>query len=90
VGSSHFIEYAIAALGALQVWSAYRRDPRTALQHYRAALALGATKTVPELFEAAGATFAFDPGTLQQAVHVLMQAIEEWETISQSSCEAEM
>lgn len=81
----YFIEYAIAALGALQVWSAYRRDPRTALQHYRAALALGATKTVPELFEAAGATFAFDPGTLQQAVHVLMQAIEEWETSSQSS-----
>lgn len=76
----YFIEYAIAALGALQVWSNYRRDPRTALQQYRAALALGATKTLPELFVAAGATFAFDRGTLQKAVHVLMQAIEEGET----------
>lgn len=41
----YYIEYAIAALGALQIWNNYRQDPRTALQQYRSALALGATKT---------------------------------------------
>jgi oligoendopeptidase F len=75
----YYIEYAIAALGALQVWNNYRQDPRTALQQYRSALALGATKTVPELFAAAGATFAFDTTTLQSTIHAFMQAIEEWE-----------
>lgn len=75
----YYIEYAIAALGALQIWNNYRHDPRTALQQYRSALALGATRTVPELFAAAGATFAFDPITLQSAIHALMQTIEEWE-----------
>ena len=76
----YYIEYAIAALGALQVWRNYRRDPGIALQQYRSALSLGATKTVPELFAAAGATFAFDAVALQSAVQKLMQAIEEWET----------
>ncbi len=75
----YYIEYAIAALGALQIWHNYRQDPRTALQQYRSALALGATKTVPELFAAAGATFAFDTTTFQSTIHALMQAIEEWE-----------
>ncbi len=75
----YFIEYAIAALGALQVWNNYRRDPHAAMQQYRSALALGATKTVPELFAAAGATFAFDRTMLQSTMHVLMQAIEERE-----------
>jgi oligoendopeptidase F len=73
------IEYAIAALGALQIWTNYRQDPPTALQQYRSALALGATKTVPELFAAAGATFAFDTTTLQSTIHALMQTIEKWE-----------
>ena len=76
----YYIEYAIAALGALQVWDNYRHDPHTALQQYRSALALGATKTVPELFAAAGATFAFDTPTLQSTLHALMQTIEEWES----------
>jgi oligoendopeptidase F len=76
----YYIEYALAALGALQIWNNYRHDPRTALPQYRSALALGATKTVPELFAAAGATFAFDTGTLQSAIHALMQTIEEWES----------
>ncbi|GHO78286.1 hypothetical protein KSD_60570 [Ktedonobacter sp. SOSP1-85] len=76
----YFIEYAIAALGALQVWSNYRRDPHAAMQQYRSALALGATKIVPELFAAVGATFAFDSAMLQSTMHVLMQAIEERET----------
>jgi oligoendopeptidase F len=73
------IEYAIAALGALQIWNNYRRDPRAAIQQYRAALALGATGTLPELFATAGATFAFDETTLRSRIQALMHATEEWE-----------
>lgn len=73
------IEYAFAALGALQIWHHYRSDPPTALHQYRSALALGATKTVPELYAAAGATFAVDTITLRSTIQALMQTIGEWE-----------
>ncbi|MEZ4496594.1 MAG: hypothetical protein R2845_07405 [Thermomicrobiales bacterium] len=59
----HYIEYAIAQLGALQVWRNSLND-QAATEAYRAALALGNTRPLPELFEAAGVRFAFDAGTI--------------------------
>ena len=76
----YYIEYAFAALGALQVWNNYLRDPQTALSQYRYALSLGATRTVPELFEAAGVKFAFDAVTLSGVLLPLIQIIEHLET----------
>jgi oligoendopeptidase F len=75
----YYFEYAIAALGALQIWEQYRHDPSTTVQRYRKALALGATESLPALFAVAGATFAFDETTLHTAIQALMRAIEEWE-----------
>lgn len=72
----YYIEYALAALGALQVWNNYLRDPRLTISQYRSALSLGATKTVPELFGAIGVTFAFDAATLFGALQPMMQTIE--------------
>ena len=69
----YFIEYAFAAIGAIQIWDNYLRDPQSAIQQYRYALSLGATRTVPELYEAAGAKFAFDPAILQHIVQLLTQ-----------------
>ena len=60
----YYIEYAIAQLGALQVWRNSLNDQAGATEAYRAALALGNTRPLPELFEAAGARFAFDAGTI--------------------------
>ncbi|GAC1462200.1 MAG: M3 family oligoendopeptidase [Chloroflexota bacterium] len=64
----YIIEYALALLGAVQVWANAQRDPKNAVRLYRHALSLGGTRTLPELFEAAGARFAFDEQTLSQAV----------------------
>ncbi|SRR5712692_7236736 len=75
----YYIEYAFAALGALQVWNNYLHDPQIALQQYRYALSLGATRAVPELFAAAGATFAFDAETLQKTADVITHTIERLE-----------
>lgn len=75
----YFIEYAFAALGALQIWGNYLRDPQTAIRQYRFALSLGATRTVPELYEAAGARFAFDTGTLEYVVQLISRTVEELE-----------
>lgn len=79
----YYIEYAFAALGALQIWNHYVRDPHLALHQYRYALSLGATRTVPELFEAAGVQFAFDAATLQGMLQPMMQTIEELATQEQ-------
>ena len=56
----YYIEYGIAQLGALQVWRNAREDQREAVAAYRSALALGATRPLPELFGAAGARLVFD------------------------------
>jgi oligoendopeptidase F len=50
-----------------------KEDPRRALANYRAALKLGGTKALPELFAAAGIRFDFSERTLRP----LMNAIEE-------------
>ncbi len=60
----YMLEYAFAWLGAVQIWQNALHDPQAALKKYREALALGGTKPLPELFEAAGAKFAFDRATV--------------------------
>lgn len=69
----YYIEYGIAQLGALQLWIKSKEDPRRAVANYRAALRLGGTKTLPELFAAAGIRFDFSDRTLGP----LMQAIRD-------------
>ncbi len=60
----YFIEYGIAQIGALQIWSRARRDPAGAVAAYRRALALGGTRPLPELFRAADLVFDFSEATL--------------------------
>jgi oligoendopeptidase F len=67
----YYIEYGIAQLGALQLWMKAKEDPRKALANYRAALALGGTRTLPELFSAAGIAFDFSEKTLRPLMHEL-------------------
>ena len=64
----YMLEYAFAWLGAVQIWRNALDDPQTALKKYREALALGGTKPLPELFETAGARFAFDRETVGEAM----------------------
>jgi oligoendopeptidase F len=67
----YYIEYGIAQLGALQLWLKSRHDPRAALANYRAALQLGGTRTLPELFAAAGIHFDFSEKTLLPLINAL-------------------
>ncbi len=60
----YYIEYGIAQLGALQVWLNSLTDKADAVRRYRQALSLGGARPLPELFEAAGARFAFDEPSL--------------------------
>ncbi len=55
----YYIEYGIAQNGALQVWQNYLNDADAAIDKYRKGLALGGSRPLPELYEAAG--IQFDP-----------------------------
>jgi oligoendopeptidase F len=51
------IAYGIAQLGAIQLWLQFKQDRPRAMKNYRRALALGASRPLPELFQAAELTF---------------------------------
>jgi oligoendopeptidase F len=76
----YYVEYGLAQLGAVQVWGNARKDQAKAVASYRKALALGGTVPLPELFQAAGARFAFDDATLQSAVDLMQSVINQLET----------
>jgi oligoendopeptidase F len=76
----YYIEYGLAQLGATQVWANAIADAGGAVAAYRRALALGGTATLPELFAAAGARFAFDAATLQTAVTLIETTLEALES----------
>ncbi len=69
----YYIEYGIAQLGAIGMWMQYKKDPEKALDNYMNALALGGTKTLPQLYEAAGLQFDFSP----QNIKTLMDFVSE-------------
>jgi oligoendopeptidase F len=61
----YYIEYAMAQLGALQVWRNFKQDKKQALEQYKNALALGYTKSIPEIYETAGIKFDFSAEMLK-------------------------
>ena len=71
----YYIEYAIAQLGALQVWANSKRNKPKALQAYQRALALGGSQPLPQLFAAADCRFDFGVGTLRPLVRMVR---DEW------------
>lgn len=71
----YYIEYAIAQLGALQVWRNALQDRAQAVENYRAALALGGSRPLPELFDRAGARLIFDAEGMADLVQLMQREI---------------
>ena len=68
----YYIEYGIAQLGAIGMWMQYKKDAEKALDNYAYALSLGGTKTLPDLYKAAGLEFDFSP----EKIKVLMDFVK--------------
>jgi len=73
----YYVEYGLAQLGAVQVWRNALQDQASSLANYRKALSLGSTRSLPELYQAAGAKFAFDAGALREAIGLIESVIEQ-------------
>ena len=55
----YYVEYGMAQLGAIAIWKRYREQGSVALNDFIAALSLGYTKSIPEVYATAGITFQF-------------------------------
>ena len=72
----YYVEYGMAQLGAIQVWGNALKNQKEAVEKYRYALSKGGNATLPDLFEAAGAKFAFDEDMLTYAVNLVDNQIK--------------
>jgi oligoendopeptidase F len=77
----YYIEYGIAQLGALQIWRASLADARAAVARYRAALALGGTRPLPEIYATAGARLIFDSDGMRELVELVEREVEKLQTV---------
>ena len=73
----YYIEYGIAQLGAIGLWMQYEQNRQLALTHYINALRLGGTKTLPELYEAAGLKFDLSPDYIKTLMEFVNREFEE-------------
>lgn len=72
----YYIEYGIAQLGAIAVWRNFTVDKTKAVENYKAALKLGYTKTLPQLYQTAGIKFDFSKEYVSELMRFLNQAVE--------------
>ncbi len=73
----YYVEYGIAQLGALMVWRNSLRDYAKSVNDYRAALALGGSRPLPELFSTAGARFDFSAETFSPLIAAIEDALKQ-------------
>ena len=72
----YYVEYGFAQLGAMALWKNFCEDQEKALQGYERFMKLGYTKTIPEIYEAAGIEFRFDGTYIQQLIEFTEDQLE--------------
>lgn len=75
----YYIEYAIAQLGAIAVWKNYKENPQEGLKNYIAALKLGYTKNMKEIYKTAGIEFNFSAAYIKQLMDFVKQELQKLE-----------
>lgn len=73
----YYIEYGMAQLGAIAIWKNYREKGQSAVEAYKAALALGYTKSIKEVYATAGIQFDFSATYLRELVVFLEEELTQ-------------
>lgn len=73
----YYIEYGMAQLGAIAVWRNYKQNPDKALKDYIAALKLGYTKPIGEIYKTAGIKFDFSKAYIQELVQFVKDELKK-------------
>jgi oligoendopeptidase F len=69
----YYIEYGMAQLGAIAVWRNYKKNPELGISQYMTALKLGYSKSIPEVYSAAGIRFDFS----EKYIHELIEFVKD-------------
>ncbi|MEI5906895.1 M3 family metallopeptidase [Bacillus spongiae] len=81
----YYIEYAIAQLGALQLYRNYKEDPHSTIQQFIEALSLGSSKPVKEIYSIAGIDFTLSEEMMKDLMAFVMEEIKSTTVLSQNS-----
>lgn len=73
----YYIEYGMAQLGAIAVWRNYKQNPTKAIDQYIEALKLGYTKSIGEIYQAAGIEFNFTQAYVKELVDFIKEELEK-------------
>ncbi|HDR3649473.1 TPA: M3 family oligoendopeptidase [Bacillus anthracis] len=77
----YYIEYAIAQLGALQMYKQYKKNPKQAIENYKKALSLGSSRSLTEVYEEAGIRFDFSGETIKELMLFVEGELESLEQL---------
>lgn len=69
----YYIEYGFAQLGAISIWKHFTENPAQTIANYKKALSLGYSRSIPEIYEAAGIKFCFT----EEYIAELMKFVKE-------------
>ena len=72
----YYIEYGMAQLGAIALWRNYKQNRTVAVEQYIAALKLGYTKTIGEIYNAAGIRFDFSEAAISELMAFVKNEME--------------
>ena len=73
----YYIEYGFAQLGAIAVWKRYKEDPKKGLDGYLAALKLGYTKSIPDIYKAANIEFNFSGEYISELITFVSSELDK-------------
>lgn len=69
----YYIEYNVAQFGAMAIWRNYKKNPAKALKDYEYALSLGNTRSMKELYKAAGIEFNFSKDYVNELIEFVKE-----------------
>jgi len=72
----YYIEYGIAQLGAVGIWMNFRADRQKGLEGYKAALKLGYTAPIGQIYAAAGVPFDFSAPHIGRLLRFVWEELE--------------
>ncbi len=73
----YYIEYGMAQLGALAVWRNFIHNKPKAIEQYKAALSLGYTKTIGEIYKTAGIEFNFSASYINELMDFVKDELKK-------------
>lgn len=73
----YYIEYGMAQLGAIAVWRNYKQQPEKAIEQYMDALKLGYTKSIKDIYKAAGIEFNFSQAYVKELVDFIKDELKK-------------